>query len=210
MKKLNVSQPPSKVPGSNVSISGNDRVLVVGQTGSGKTVLSMSMLYKIKRLLVVDSKDSLAKWNLELPDSTTQDKIRFGNDFRIRVVNDQEAIDYLELIYKYGDVIIYIDEVNAIIPPRKNPHQVFVDIWQRGRERGIGAWAATQRPVSIPVLFLTEAYHFFIFRLNNEEDRKRVAGYTDKKVLTKIPDQYGFYYYDVIDDKLRYTKKLPI
>ena len=191
-------------------IQNNDRVLVVGQTGSGKTVLSMILLYKIKRLLVVDSKDSFeGKYNLETYDQFTPDKIREKEPFRVRVVDDDTALDALRLIYKYGDAIIYIDEVNSIIPPRKNPNQVFVDIWQRGRERNIGAWAASQRPVSIPVLFLSEAGHFFVFRLNNEEDRKRVAGYTDKRVNDRIVDRYGFYYYNVLEDQLKYVKKLP-
>jgi len=170
----------------------------------------MTMLYKVKRLFVIDSKDTLSKWNLDLPDDTTQDKIKFGDDFRIRVTDNNEAVRYMEMIYKAGDAIIYIDEVNAVIPPRKNPPQVFLDVWQRGRERNIGGWASTQRPVSIPILFLTEAYHFFVFRLNNENDRKTVSEYTDKAILTKVPDQYGFYYFDVINDKLRYTRKLPI
>lgn len=199
-----------KLPNTSQVINNNDRVAVFGQTGSGKTILSMTMLYKIKRLLVIDSKDSLSKWDLTDWDNSSVDKIREGETFRLRVVDDDTAIKALELIYKYGNAIVYIDEVNAIIPPRKNAPQVFVDIWQRGRERNIGAWAASQRPVSIPLIFLSEAQHLFIFRLNNEDDRKTAAGYSDKRVKIKVVDRYGFYYYNVISDKLQYFKKLDV
>lgn len=214
MKPLPTSE-KAKIPGTSNIIQGNDRIFTAGQTGSGKTVLSMTMLYKFNRLLVIDSKNSLGKWGLSLPDTYTKDKIREGEDFRIRVVEDDDAVDLCQVVYRSGsesmpDTMVYIDEVNAIIPPRSNPPKVFVDIWQRGREKRIGGWAATQRPVSIPILFMTEAVHFFIFRLTSENDRKIVAGYTRPVLKEPVKDEHGFYYYNVIKDKLTYTPRLPI
>lgn len=205
---------PLRVPNNRASIESFDRVFVGGQTGSGKTVLSMTLLYKIKRLFVVDNKNSLGDWNLNFPDKFTKDKIREGEEFRVRVTDNDEGLDYFEYIYKTADksmpsTTVYIDEVNAFITSRSIPQPV-LDIWQRGREKKIGGWASTQRPVSIPILFLTEAYHLFAFRMTNEEDRKRVAGYMTKQVREPIKDRYGFYYYNVVEDKLTYTRQLPL
>jgi hypothetical protein len=137
-------------------------------------------------------------------------KIRDGSPVRVRVVQDKPALELAQLAYESGNVIVYLDEINAIIRPGSNPPPAFIDIWQRGRSRNVGGWAATQRPVSIPLFFLSEAEHFFIFSLTVVEDRKRVASFAGEALLDRPVDPYGFFYYNVRRDNTIYFERLKL
>ena len=202
------------------SIKPNDRVFVCGKTGSGKTTLVKYLLATAKRLIVIDGKDGIRdKWNLEDYKANRENKNRIINneDFRFRLINNYEdIIEVLNLVYDTGNiddtrpVIIYIDEIVATIPNPKKVPQIFIDLLQRGRSRKIGVWGNTQRPVNVPKVFISEAEHIFLFTLNLEDDRKAVASSVGKAAMIKPTDTYGFYYYNLNDNKLTYYKRLNI
>lgn len=191
-------------------IEPHSRVLFVGKTGSGKTTAAKEFLKPVKRLLIIDSKNGLDNWEHESDNVLTRAKFRNGKDTRIRVTEDKAALELLQIAYDTGDCTVYIDEINAIIPPGTRPPQVFVNIWQRGRSKKIAGWASTQRPASIPLIFLSEAEYFFIFRLNLLDDRKRVAQFGGEQVLEPVRDKYGFYYYSINNDEPIYYKRIII
>lgn len=199
--KLNTSK---NIP----KIYSDQRVFIAGKTGSGKTLLAMSLLYTARRLLVIDSKDGLQDWNLE--DLKNIKQIDSRKDYRLRVVDDEKAIEALERLYDVGNGVVYIDELTALVPTSKEPPRSFTNIWSRGRSRNIGAWASTQRPKSIPLLTISEAEHFFIFRLQLEADRQRVAEVVGEFALKPVRDKHGFYYYNVDNDDIRYYNKLRL
>jgi len=199
---------------SQFNIKSSERVFICGKTGSGKTTLAKYLLFPAKHLIVIDGKDSQdlrEEWNLTDYRKGDLDKIKTGKDFRIRLVNNMEdIITVLNVAYEYGYCLIYIDEVTATIPPQTKPAPIFNDIWTRGRSRKIGGWSNTQRPTQIPLFFLSEAEHDFVFRMNLENDRKRMADIIGKKVLEPPKDKYGFFYYNLNDDKLSYYKRLAV
>jgi hypothetical protein len=84
-------------------------------------------------------------------------------------------------------------------------------VLQLGRERGVGCWSATQRPASIPVVTVTEAEHFFTFKLRAKQDRERMFEYTGQPELLQIPrDPRGYWYYNDKTGKIRYYPRANV
>lgn len=201
-----------------IKVEADQRVLSVGKTGSGKTYLNEYMTSRIARLIALDPKPSLRKWpNLETVTSLNHPDVRAlkrGENRRIRVPDPGKGmagwIPWLQLIWEMGNVTTYMDEINLIVHPRRVAPIEFSRLYQQGRERGIGVWGATQRPVNIPLICVTEVDWIFMFRLGNRADRKLIADYGDdsRKMEQPIRDEHGFWTYKSTWVKAEYTDKL--
>lgn len=196
--------------GLTMEIKPNERVLIAGKTGSGKTWFAGKLLSSIPRLIVVDPKGTLNDWGLNDPTVRQWRKLEKGEYNRIRIrpplTDDIEAWyeDLFERIYDLGNVTLYIDEAYAVASPGSRPGRWLSALYTRGRERGIGVWAATQRPMWIPLFLISEADWLVVFRLNLAADRSRIASVAGDSVLDRVPDPHGFWLYHVEDDDPHY------
>jgi energy-coupling factor transporter ATP-binding protein EcfA2 len=197
-----------------ISLNTNERVFITGKTGSGKSFLARYLTRKIKRLVVLDGKGTLGvpDWNLtdwepgaNLSDPSKEFRLRAVPSLKIDLVDYWDSV--LEKCLRSGNITIYIDELYAVVPPNKTASPTIFACYTRGREFGLGMWASTQRPVWIPLVAMSEAEHFFMFRLQLLEDKQRLAAFMGSEVTQPVLDEHGFYYMKAIDDKVKYYKK---
>jgi DNA helicase HerA-like ATPase len=193
-------------------IKANERVLLAGKTGSGKTWFAERLLIPVQRLIVIDPKATLAPWSLIEPGKRQWSQFDRGGAGRFRIlppVADDIDAWYEELfehLYEAGDLTVYIDEAYAVAPPGSKPGKWLSALYTRGRERGIGVWAATQRPAWIPLFLISEADWLIIFRLNLEADRRRLASIAGDEVMGRVPNPHGFFLYNVEEGTPHYFR----
>jgi len=130
----------------------------------------------------------------------------FKKDFQMLVRpkrdDDEKLSDFLIAAFRDRNVTIYCDELAVMAERYPESLSVMKEIALTGREKNVSLWNATQRPRGIPRIFFTEAEVFFIFRMNDSDDRDHVAGYTGPEVKQRIP-RHQFYYYRGEEDAPR-------
>jgi energy-coupling factor transporter ATP-binding protein EcfA2 len=189
-----------------IEILTNQRVFICGQTGSGKSFLAshLTQLIKETRLVVLDPKGEIdpLKWNLEGWTEESKRRLQGGELVRLHALLKENAdprtywLSIMEDCYKAGNLVIYIDESYlANGGPTTTPPPIVNTLYALGRSFGIGVWAVSQRPTWIPIIQMSESQHFFVFRLNMPDDRRRMAEITGMPELEEqIYDDHGFWY----------------
>lgn len=83
--------------------------------------------------------------------------------------------DTLEGVFSSGSWCVFADEV-SYLAKTLGLRRELEHVWEQGRSLGISLVAATQRPAWVPRALYSEATHVFLFRLSDDEDRRRIAG----------------------------------
>ena len=206
-----------------IRIRSDERVFLCGKTGSGKTFAARHICLPLRRLIVLDPKGRIDPeageegWRLLPWDREARMLLRNGEPIRalVRAPIGPGAEDEWDRAYREvlnaGNATIYIDEVYGVIEGGK-PSPYLVALWTRGRELGIGAIGASQRPSWIPMVLMSEAEHYFAFRLSLLDDRRRMAEMMGQEVLVPIPegDPHGFHYARTEWNRPDYYASLPL
>lgn len=200
-----------------INIHSGQRIVAVGKTGSGKTFLMKYLTRSLKRLMVLDPKAMIdpAEWHLDWVSTGGLRDLQKGKDVRllVRAYDTSEWNMYLQAAWESGNVVIYIDELYALVEfGRIAPPRILSQLYTQGRERIVGVWGATQRPAWVPLFTLSECDWFFAFRTQLQDDRKRLAELMGPEVLEPIPvsDKYGFWMYSIEWDTPVYVDQLQI
>lgn len=107
-------------------------------------------------------------------------------------------------------ILIYLDETMDHFQPSTQPRSkafgyAFTRICRSGRELGIAAIFASQRTKSIPVSIVEEMSELFLFRLDFEEDLKRLK---EMGVTGDIPKPNGHKFYIFKRENRKWSKPM--
>jgi len=195
----------------------NDRGVLIGATGSGKTFLGRYLVEDAEKpySVVYDAKisDSIGEWDHKI--ITDFDELVESEERRIiyrpnyiEAVNPIEQDAFFEWVYLRKNTRLFVDEAYAVTGGT-NPSFHFQACLARGRERGISTLVATQRPHRIPLVTLSEAEHYWIFRLTLLNDRRRVEEITGITAEEQLDlKNHEFFYYSAFEG--RYPRRLKI
>lgn len=191
-----------------------EHVLIVGQTGSGKTAFATQLLASmpITPIVIYDTKGE-PKFT-RLPASKVvvyiDDLMKAANDPSIDYIVvrppsamlarpkdlDQYLVNHYENLRR---VPAFVDEADQwVFGPQGG--RGFVSLLSRGRSRGITSIFATQRPAFIPRKMVTEVTHAFVFRLQDQQDRKRMGDAIPNFAKEPPAPKRWFYHYVAGDD----------
>lgn len=184
-------------------IRSDQRVNLFGRTGSGKTTQAKRMLAACSSNWVVLD----AKHDFRLADTPVvrafQAKLT-RQIIRVPIGGDEELgwDTAIWATWERGNAILYIDETTLITPARTLRPALGAAI-RTGRSRGLGVWCASQRPKDLPSAIFTETEHFFVFQLNFEADREKVASFTSDILLEPLARLRGhdFIYWNILEDR---------
>lgn len=202
-----------------------DRAFIVGQTGSGKTTLAEKLCGERKHVAALDPK-RLLNWEgsgfkifRSFPEFCNASVQRVPKRIyrpSIEELNDGEVIaQWYEWAYRSGGWTVYTDEVALVTEGQVIP-MYFRACLQQGREHGIESWNATQRPMNVPNVIMSESEHVYTFRLKMEGDREKVGRMCqiDPNLMATLPDGRRLpkhvFYYAPQDDEVRGPLRLRL
>ena len=201
-------------------IKSSEHVFICGGTGSGKSVLADVYTAGMEETVIkIDIKDdTFARrrdreplWRglsenedfevvntLEAVKKSKFNKIIYVPPFEEQT---QEIYDDLaRYIYTEGDMRLWIDELMLFTESAQSFPKFLKALYVSGRSRRASVLSCTQRPMGIPAFCIGNSQHFFVFSMNNDQDRKKMADVTGCKKFLQIPPKYCFWYYREGDD----------
>jgi hypothetical protein len=175
-------------------------------TGSGKTFLMQNYLpgFNVHKFIL----DTKGEFNWKEVPQSEQILIQHLKDLPFAVKNYKNIIyrpareeltfehynAFFEFCYYLKNCIVAVDEVMSICPNASRIPEFYKGILTRGRELNVAVWSLTQRPATIPILIYDQATHWFVFKLNNIDDRTRLVKHSGYKEFLQPLDRYVFLY----------------
>lgn len=171
-------------------IRSNDRMTMVGKTGSGKTAAAIKLAWNAFPDAVFYDMTGEEEGKLSAPVLRTIEEVEealFPADpeekltkfvYSPEVPTYEGFEDLCRLCYEHRDIHLIADELMMVYQEGNTVRAVtehHKKIMTNGRKKGVGMTGATQRPVNVPLVGLSEAEHIFVFKLKLGTDRDRMV-----------------------------------
>jgi hypothetical protein len=188
------------------------RTVIIGSTGSGKTYTACWLLahtnWHQRPCYVLDYKgDSLIQEigmtdiNVNMPPPRKPGLYRVP---LIPEISDEALTLFLWRVWRNENAIVYVDE--GYMVPQEN--KAFKALLTQGRSKNVQMITLVQRPVFCSKFVFSEANHFYVMRLQTEDDRKYVRGYLDGTNINSLP-RFHSYWYSADDQEGAHLAPVP-
>lgn len=194
-------------------LPGHDkRTVIIGSTGSGKTFTGVWLLahanWHQRPCYLLDYKGDALIAEINAPDiSVNVAPPRKPGLYRVPLIpefSDDALEQFMWRIWANEDAIVYIDE-GYMVPQNSKS---FKALLTQGRSKNIQMITLVQRPVFCSKFVFSEANHFYVMRLQTEDDRKYVRGYLDGTPIDHLP-KYHSYWYSAEDQEGAHLAPVP-
>lgn len=205
-----------------------EHITIVGTTGSGKTVLERELVEHRSYTALLGTKNQDSELYVPFEDrgyeltedfDPSPDRASSRIIFRPRLTSpdakglgrQRDAFQaMLYEVWEYGGWTLVADEI-WYLTVRLRLAETFETFWSAGRSNNITVVAATQLPVSIPLMAFDQATHLFLFRNTDQYRIKRMADFAgaDSALLrAAIPvlPRHEFIYVDTREGLLLRSK----
>ena len=193
----------------------NKHVLICGTTGTGKSYLAEQYLKNYQYVIKLDTKDEtserrrdgLSPWeglkenkdfsvtsDFDSLDRIETDKIIFNPNYYEQTEDLFNM--FFDWVFLRENTIVWIDEIMGLATSHRIP-RALLRCYTQGRSKNVGLWACSQRPAGIPAIILSNSDYYFIFNMNNINDRKRIYDMTGCVEMLELPKGHNFWYYKV-------------
>lgn len=190
-----------------MQIRTDDRVFICAKTGAGKTTYAKRFLLSgYPRIVFWDIKHQNGDWPhtfLARNPAGIGEGIVQKHSHILYQPDDISPDDFnkvCQIVYNCGNVAIYIDEV-AFVTTGNHIEYYHKLLLVMGRSRGCGVITATQRPVNVANYCISEAEHFFIGKLQLEDDVKKIGSVLPKE-YKDIPPKLEYYHWIYTDTEM--------
>lgn len=210
-------------------IDPSERWIIVGKTGSGKSEFCKYLLREVAKkwpVIIIDPKElwlgkgkgrKATDWASNKEPGTI-DKPHLINEYnpkwRVQCLQPDEddedgrLYELCNAVMKRGDIFLFFDETEGLATATHVP-KYMRKIWKTGRAWNIGAWACTQTPSGIPRMLKSQAEHFIVMKVG-EQDAELCAD------LVKVPEdevkalkKYEWIYYNTDMDMGEWNPPIP-
>jgi hypothetical protein len=195
-----------------------EHITIVGTTGSGKTVLARELLARRDYTAVLGTKNEDDELygpfeargyeittdfdpHPERSESRIIFRPRLRSPDRKGLERQGQAFEAMLFeVFEYGGWRLYGDEI-WYLTNRLKLADIFETFWSTGRSNGITVVAATQLPVSIPLMAFDQATHLFLFRNTDKYRIDRMAEFAGadsaelRRLIPLLP-RHEFVYVD--------------
>jgi hypothetical protein len=174
------------------------RTVIIGSTGSGKTFTACWLLahtnFNQRPCYVLDYKGDalideigMENINVNVPPP------RKPGLYRVPLIpefSDEALEQFFWRVWANENAIVYTDEGYMVPQGSKS----FKALLTQGRSKNVQMITLVQRPVFCSKFIFSEANHFYVMRLQTEDDRKCVRGYLDGTDINHLPRFHSYWY----------------
>jgi len=185
----------------------------MGKTGTGKTYFATHLVNLLSRkrklVAIVDQEEDLVTLDMSNPfdeefyvfdlDDETFQKINYAGIIKqydrvgFMVLNlleeeQNEVVDRIcSVIYRLGNVVLYIDEAHKFFPQNNYPIEL-ERLIRGGRKRGVDVVLVTQQVIDLRKTALKQAHVGVFFRITEENELKKLRAMgIDANVVANLP-----------------------